>query len=69
MSAASVGSVVVFADERDTRGRPIRGHLLRIPVTEHGTFDRWRLHVAVGEQPCASCAGAAAQYWTDRRQP
>ena len=40
---------------------------LVIPVTPHGTWDRWRLHAALGEPPCASCAIAGAEHWNSRR--
>ena len=59
--------------QRRTPPRPRQRHRARsapalaIPVTPHGTWDRWRLHVALGEQPCASCALAGAEHWTNRR--
>lgn len=54
---------VRFGDSAPGTGMP-----LQIPIRAHGTHDRWRLHVALGQEPCARCYDAAAEYWAARRR-
>ena len=56
--------VVAYGD--DFLGR--NWQRLEIPITGHGTHDRWRLHVALGQEPCARCQDASAEYWAARRR-
>lgn len=36
-------------------------------MSEHGTYARWNVHRRRGEEPCAACKQAQAQYVRDWR--
>lgn len=64
VGGGGIGSVYEFDEtSRGLNGRAEQ--VLRIPVTEHGTWDRWRLHAALGEEPCEPCKAACAKYWAE----